>query len=209
MNDQMAEFARLGSATVYEAGGRGGYVDADLIRIIPGSRAAGPARTVVCGQADNLMVHAAMASLQPGDVLVLTMPEPLPHALIGDLLATQAKVHGAAAVLVDGAVRDLDELVELGLPMWTRYVRVRGPGKDVVGALDVPVLVGGATINPGDILVLDGDGVAVVDPARADEILEASQAREAKETAKRAKLEGGALSYEIDGLRAVIEGGGR
>jgi 4-hydroxy-4-methyl-2-oxoglutarate aldolase len=181
MNDQMAEFARLGSSTVYEAGGRGGYVDADLIRIIPGSRAAGPARTVVCGQADNLMVHAAMASLQPGDVLVLTMPEPLPHALIGDLLATQAKVHGAAAVLVDGAVRDLDE----------------------------PVLVGGATINPGDILVLDGDGVAVVDPARADEILEASQAREAKETAKRAKLEGGALSYELDGLRAVIEGGGR
>ena len=209
MNDQMAEFARLGSSTVYEAGGRGGYVDADLIRIIPCSRAAGTARTVVCGQADNLMVHAAMASLQPGDVLVLTMPEPLPHALIGDLLATQAKVHGAAAVLVDGAVRDLDELVELGLPMWTRYVRVRGPGKDVVGALDVPVLVGGATINPGDILVLDGDGVAVVDPARADEILEASQAREAKETAKRAKLEGGALSYEIDGLRAVVEGGGR
>ena len=106
-------------------------------------------------------------------------------------------------------MRDLEELVELGLPMWTRYVRVRGPGRNAVGALDVPVLVGGATINPGDILVLDGDGVAVVDPARADEMLEAAQAREAKETAKRAKLAGGALSYEIDGLRAVVEGGGR
>ena len=72
------------------------------------------------------MVHAAMASLEPGDVLVLTMPEPEAVALIGDLLATQAKAHGAAAVLVDGAVRDVEELVELGLPIWARFVSIRG-----------------------------------------------------------------------------------
>ena len=72
------------------------------------------------------MVHAAMAALQPGEVLVLSMPEPAPVALVGDLLATQAKVHGAAAILVDASVRDLEELVELGLPIWARYVRMRG-----------------------------------------------------------------------------------
>ena len=110
-NDDIAELARLGSSTVYEADGQGSQIDADFIRVIPGSRAAGPARTVVCGQQDNLMVHAAMAGLQQGEVLVLTMPEAQPHTLIGDLLATQAKVRGAAAILVDGAIRDVDELV--------------------------------------------------------------------------------------------------
>jgi len=99
----LSELARLGSATVYEAAGRRGLVDAPWRQIVPGSRVAGPARTVRCGQGDNLMVHAAMASLERGDVLVLTMPEPEAVALVGDLLATQAKTHGAAAVLVDEA----------------------------------------------------------------------------------------------------------
>jgi 4-hydroxy-4-methyl-2-oxoglutarate aldolase len=203
----MDELARLGSATVYEAGGRGGYVDADLHQLVPGSRAAGPARTVRCGQGDNLMVHAAMAALAPGEVLVLTMPEPAPVALIGDLLATQAQARGAAAVLVDAAVRDAEELAAMGLPIWARWVRVKGAEKTEPGALDVPVVVGGATIRPGDVLVLDADGVAVVEAGRAAEVLAASLAREEKEAVKRARLQAGELSYEIDGLRAVVEGG--
>ena len=108
-------------------------------RSLPGSRAAGPARTVRCAQDDNLMVHAAMAELQPGEVLVLTMPEPRPVALVGDLLATQAKVHGAAAVLVDASVRDVEELAELGLPIWARWVRVQGAVKRTAGSIGEPV----------------------------------------------------------------------
>jgi 4-hydroxy-4-methyl-2-oxoglutarate aldolase len=204
----IAELARLGTATVYEASGRRGLIDAPLIQVVPGSRVAGPARTVRCGQNDNLMVHAAMARLGPGEILVLTMPSPAPVALVGDLLATQAKVHGAAAVLVDASVRDFEELVELGLPIWARYVRVRGADKATVGALDVPVEVGGATIRPGDIVVLDADGAAVVEHERIEEVLEASLAREEAERVKRAKLQEGALSYELDGLRAIVEGGG-
>ena len=202
----LEELARLGSATVYEGGGRIGYVDADLIQLIPGSRVAGPARTVACAQGDNLMVHAAMAAVQPGEVLVLTMPEPAPVALVGDLLATQAKVHGAAAILVDGAIRDREELEEMGLPIWTRWVRVKGAEKDTPGSLDVPVTVGGVTINPGDVLVLDADGVAVVEPHDAERVLEGARAREQKETVKRERLQTGELSYEMDGLRAVVEG---
>jgi 4-hydroxy-4-methyl-2-oxoglutarate aldolase len=201
------ELARLGTATVYEASGRRGLIDAPLHQIVPGSRVAGPARTVRCGQVDNLMVHAALARMQPGEVLVLTLPVPEPVALVGDLLATQAKVHGAAAILVDAAVRDVEELVELGLPIWARYVRIRGADKATVGELDVPVAVGGATIHPGDIVILDADGAAVVEHERIDEVLEASLAREEAERVKRAKLKDGALSYDLDGLRAIVEEG--
>ncbi len=203
--EQLTELARLGSATVYEAGGRGGYVDADLYQAVPGSRAAGPARTVLCAQDDNLMVHAVMPEVKPGDVIVLSMPEPRPVALVGDLLATQAQVAGAAAILVDASIRDTDELAKIGLPIWSRYVRVKGALKDTAGALNVPVTVGGALINPGDVLVLDADGVAVVPRERVEEVLAASLAREQKEVIKRAKLESGLNSYEIDGLRAVVE----
>ena len=199
------ELAELGSATVYEAGGRRGYVDADLHQIVPGSRIAGPARTVTCGQDDNLMVHAAMAVVRPGEVLVVTMPEPRPVALLGDLLATQAKVQGAAAILVDASVRDVEELAELGLPIWARWVRVRGAAKDMPGAIGEPVTVGGAAIRNGDILVLDADGVAVVEQDRVDEVLEASRDRAERERVKRAKLKDGALSYDLDGLREKVE----
>ena len=199
------ELILLGSATVYEAGGRRGYVDADLIQVIPGSRAAGPARTVICGQDDNLMVHAVMAETQPGEVLVLTMPEPRPVALVGDLLATQAKAHGAAAILVDASVRDVDELAELDLPIWARWVRVKGAGKDIPGSIGEPVSVGGATINQGDILILDADGVAVIEPERVEEVLEASRQREQRERVKRLKLQAGELSYDLDGLRDRVE----
>ena len=205
MSHVTEELARLGAATVYEASGRQGLVDADLHQLTPGARACGPARIARCGQDDNLMVHAAMAALQPGEVLVLTMPEPAPVALLGDLLATQAEVRGAAAILVDAAVRDSEELARMRVPVWARWIRSRGATKDVVGELDVPVTVGGAEIRPGDLVVLDGDGVTVVAAERADEVLEASQAREAKEVAKREKLKAGELSYELDGLRAVVE----
>ena len=203
------DLARLGSATVYEGGGRGEFVNADLVQVTPGSRAAGPARTVRCAQGDNLMVHAAMAALQPGEVLVITMPEPAPFALFGGLLAIQARVRGAAAVLVDAAVRDVDELVADGPPTWTRWVRIQGAVKATPGELDVPVTVGGAVIRPGDAVVLDADGVAVVAAERVDEVLEKAREREDKERVKAEKLAGGALSYDLDGLRAKVEGAAR
>ena len=203
---RLSELARLGSATVYEAGGRGGYIDLDLHQLVPGSRVAGPARTVRCGQDDNLMVHAVMERIEPGDVLVLTMPEPRAVALVGDLLATQARVAGAAGVLVDASVRDVAELAEMGLPIWARWLRVRGATKTAVGEIDVPVIVGGAAINPGDIVVLDADGGAIVEAARVAEVLAASLAREENERVKRELLAAGERSYDLDGLRAVVEG---
>ena len=205
MTDVYAELAQLGSATVHEAAGRAAVVDVPLTQILPGSRAAGPARTVRCGQDDNLMVHAAVAEAEPGEVLVLTMPEPAPVALVGELLATQAKGRHVAAILVDAAVRDVEELREVGLPIWARYVRVSGAEKTAPGTIGEPVTVGGATIRSGDVVVLDADGAVVFERGRVEEVLAAARARAEREHEKRAKLEAGELSYDLDGLRELVE----
>ena len=157
--------SELGVATVYEAAGREGLIDVPLIQLIPNSRVAGPARTVLCGQDDNLMVHAVIEQIQNGEVLVLSMPEASPVALIGELLATQVKVRQAAGILVDAAVRDVNELIELGLPIWARFIRVKGVTKTKMGQLNGTVTVGGTDISTGDIVVLDADGAGTC-PAR-------------------------------------------
>jgi 4-hydroxy-4-methyl-2-oxoglutarate aldolase len=199
------ELAELGVATVYEAAGRRGLIDVELTQIVPGTRAAGPARTVRCGQGDNLMVHAALARTQPGDVLVVTMPRPEPVALLGDVLATQAKARGIAAVLVEAAVRDVDELAALGLPIWSRYVRARGAEKAEVGTIDEPVSIGDAVVRAGDVVVLDADGALVVERERLSEVLQAARARSQQENVTRAELEQGALTYDLYGLRDLVE----
>ena len=201
-----AELAALGVATVHEAAGRIGVVDLPLIRVVPGSRVAGPARTALCMPGDNTMVHALVAHARPGDVLVLTTAQPAPVAFVGDLLATQAQAQGVAGILVDGAVRDLDELAELGLPIWTRFVRAQGATKGDVGKLDVPVVVGGAEIRPGDLVVMDCDGAVVVPADRVDEMLPAARERAERETAVRQRYRDGDLSYDLQGLRALVEG---
>src|SRR5690606_38695949 len=127
---------------------------------------------------------------------------PAPVALVGELLATQAAVHGAVAILVDAAVRDLVELRELGLPIWTRWVRVAGATKDHRGQLDVPVQVGGARIAPGAVVVLDADGGVVGGRDQGDQFLAAARARQEKEAGLRPRLLAGELSYDLHGLRA-------
>lgn len=202
---ELARLSELGVATVYEASERKGLIDTPLIQLLPGSRVAGPARTVLCGQDDNLMVHAVIEHIQPGDVLVLTMPEPKPVALIGELLATQVKVRGAAAILVDAASRDVEELATLGLPIWTRYVRVAGASKTKIGELDVTVTVGGARIAPCDVVVLDADGGVCIKRERAEQVLIASEARLEREALLRQKLLTGEMSYDVHGLREYVE----
>ena len=199
------ELTRYGVATVYEAAGRTGLIDIPLVQLIAGSRVAGPARTVRCGQGDNVMVHAVMEQVQPGEILVLTMPEPEPVALIGELLATQAQVRQVAGILVDAAVRDTEELQSLGLPIWTRWIRVRGATKTHVGTINETITVGDASIAAGDLILLDADGALALAAERVLAVLEASRARVRSETTLRAQLQAGALSYDISGLRAVVE----
>lgn len=197
-----ADLAEFGTATVYEAYGRKGLLDVDLEQIIAGSRAAGPARIAACAQDDNWAVHKVMARLLPGEVLVLTMPEPRPVALLGDLLLIQAKQRGVAGILVNAAVRDTDDLRQLGVPVWARWRRVRGAAKAEPGQVDVPVVIGGTRIVPGDLVVLDADGAVAVAAADVDAVAAAASARTEREAALRGQLRAGALSYDLHGLRA-------
>lgn len=203
--EKLSRLSELGVATVYEASGREGLIDIPLFQIIPNSRVAGFARTVLCGQDDNLMVHAAIEQIQPGEVLVLTMPEPAPVALIGELLATQIKVKKAAGILVNASVRDVRELVELGLPIWSHFIRVRGATKTKIGELNQTVTVGGTQIGTGDIVVMDADGAMCVKRERVDDVLIVSEERLEKEATLRKKLLAGQISYDLHGLRAYVE----
>jgi 4-hydroxy-4-methyl-2-oxoglutarate aldolase len=151
------------------------------------------------------MVHAVVAHANPGDILVLTSSAPAPVALVGELLATQAQARGVAGMLVDGAVRDLDELTATGLPIWTRFVRAQGATKGTVGKLDVPVVVGGSTIRPGDLIVLDCDGAIVLPAERVQEVLPLALERAEHERAMRDRYAAGELSYDLQGLRDLVE----
>ncbi|QPP09630.1 4-carboxy-4-hydroxy-2-oxoadipate aldolase/oxaloacetate decarboxylase [Streptomyces bathyalis] len=199
------ELAAAGVATVYEAYGRRGLLDVEWTPLQPGRSIAGPARIARCGQGDNRAVHEVMTHLRPGEVLVLTMPEPEPVALFGDLLATQAAACGAAAVLVDASVRDSAELERLDYGVWTRWRRARGATKNERGSVNVPVEIGGTTVAPGDVLVLDDDGVTAVEAADVDSAVEAVRERIAKEEGLRRRWAAGEFSYDAYGMREADE----
>lgn len=203
-SEEVQELAALGSATVYEASGREGLIPVPFLRLPEGAKAAGPAFPVLCAQGDNLGVHAVMAAVRPGEVLVLTMPAPEPVALVGELLATQAKARGAAALLVDGAVRDADELRALGLPVWARHVSPRGARRERLLALGGPVYVAGVEVRLGDYVVLDGDGVVVVRKERAREVLAKARERVQREASLRGRFARGELSLDLYGLREKV-----
>jgi 4-hydroxy-4-methyl-2-oxoglutarate aldolase len=202
-----ATFARLGVSTVHEAAGRVGVIDFPLTQVVPGSRVAGPARIAVCAPRDNTMVHALIADANPGDILVLTSARPTPHAFIGELIATQAQKQAVAGILVDAAVRDLDELTAIGLPIWARWVRAQGASKGELGELDVLAIVGGTEIRPGDLVVMDCDGAMALPAVRVDEVLPLALEREKREAEMRERYAAGELSYDVQGIRKLIEGG--
>lgn len=203
--DAVRTFAEAGVATVYEAYGRRGLLDLEWQPLLAGRAVAGPARIARCGQGDNRAVHEVMAHVCPGDVVVVCMPEPEPVGVLGDLLATQAVARGAGAVLVDAAVRDSADIAAMGLPVWTRWRRSRGATKVVRGSIDVPVRVGGTTIHPGDLVVLDDDGATVVARADVDSTAQHVRDRLAKEATLRVRWAAGELSYEAYGMRAEDE----
>ena len=156
---QPEEWIGLSVSTIYETAGRAGLLRPGLSRVTKTGRVVGRARTVECGQDDNLGVHIAIDRLLPGEILVVTMPEPRPVAVVGEILALFAKTKWAVGLMIDAAVRDVDELAEVGLPVWARWITSTGAIKSDPGRHDIKVSVGGHTTSPGDLLVLDGDGL--------------------------------------------------
>jgi 4-hydroxy-4-methyl-2-oxoglutarate aldolase len=195
----------LGTATVHEAIGRRGFAGPHLRPIQQDVRLAGTAVTVSSHPGDNLMIHAAVELCREGDVLVVTSTAPSTHGVFGELLATSLMARGVRALVVDAGVRDTAELRAMGFSVWSRHVSCEGTVKASPGSVNVPVVLGGTVVSPGDVVCADDDGVVVVARDEAAWALDRSRERVAREDGTRARLAAGELGVDIYGLRATLE----
>ena len=196
--------AGLGTATVHEAIGRRGFAGPHLRPIQQGASIAGSAVTVSSHPGDNLMIHAAVEVCQPGDILVVTNTAPSTHGMFGDLLAGSLMARGVRGLVIDAGVRDTADLRSMGFPVWSGYVSCEGTVKASAGSVNVPVVLGGQLVDPGDVICADDDGVVIVPRAGAEQALQSSLARIAKEAATRKRLNSGELGLDIYGLRDTL-----
>jgi 4-hydroxy-4-methyl-2-oxoglutarate aldolase len=196
-----ATLGGFGVATVHEALGRVGYLGPEYRPAWPGGRMGGTAVTAVCWPGDNLMIHVAVEQCRPGDVLVVATNSPSTDGLFGELFATALAHRGVRGVVLASGVRDVAELREMGFPAWSRAVSAQGSVKATAGAVNVPVVLGGQLISPGDVVLGDDDGVMVVPRADVPRALTAARARIDKEAASRAAFQAGELGLDRYGLR--------
>jgi RraA family protein len=180
--------ARFPSSILADVAGRRGALHGRIAPLAPSMRFAGPALTVEVRPGDNLMIHAALAIAKPGDVIVVDGKGDLSSALMGEIMSQQAAALGVAAVVIDGAVRDSEAIRELGLPMFAAGLNPNGPTKSVAGRLNHPISIGGVTVEPGDLVVGDADGVTVVERAKAAAMLPLAEQKVAAETRRIADI---------------------
>lgn len=202
----VAEFADADVATIHEAAGQIGLLPPEIRPIQTGSAVVGTAVTVLCPPGDNMMVHAAVEVVEPGDVLVIAVSEPTNAGMFGELLATSLVAHGCLGLVSDASVRDVRELREMGFPVWSRAIHAQGTVKQTAGSVNVPVVIGGQEIDPGDLVLADDDGVVVVGRERAAEVLAAAKERLEREAEVRERLRNGELGVDFYGFRDRLEG---
>lgn len=162
-------FRELPVANIDDCMNRTAAVDGS-IRPVNKAKLLGPAFTVKVPEGDNLMFHKAMDMAQPGDVIVIDAGGDSKRAIFGALMINYCKARGLAGVIVDGAVRDLDELAEMDFPVYARGFTPNGPYKNGPGEIGTTIAFGGKVVCPGDIIVGDADGIIVVRPEEAEEL---------------------------------------
>ena len=172
--DVVTTLVSFGSATLYEAQGQAGALDPVLKPLDPAARLAGPALTVDAVPGDSLVIHLAVTKAKPGDVLVVGARGETETGLWGDILTVAAQQRGIAGLVVDGAVRDADAIVETGFPVFSRGIFIRAARKNQPGKVNAPIRCGGVHIEPGDIIVGDRDGLVVIPRRKLDQTLEAA-----------------------------------
>lgn len=194
----VTRFAGLATPNLADAMGRFNFMDAGILSRT-GLPLCGLAVTVNARPADNLMIHKALQVAAPGDIVVVNTCGNTTSAVFGELMCNTAVAARLGGIVVDGAIRDVEGLTTLGFPAFSRTVCAGGCDKDGPGEINVPISCGGTVVMPGDIVVGDHDGVAVVPRAQAEEVLSLVAALVQRETKRVAEIKaGGLFRAEID-----------
>ncbi|MCC3270184.1 4-carboxy-4-hydroxy-2-oxoadipate aldolase/oxaloacetate decarboxylase [Arthrobacter gengyunqii] len=203
--ETLAALGRLGVSTVHEAMGRRGLVEPVLKPIYPGARIAGRAVTVLSHPGDNLMIHAAIEQCGEGDVLVVTTTSPSTDGMFGDLFATALMARGTVGLIINAGVRDVADLTAMGFPVWSKAVHSQGTNKLNPGSINVPIMLPGISVLPGDAVVADDDGVLIVPLAEAADAAVKAQRRQDNEAEKREQFRAGILGLDLYDLRPKLK----
>ncbi len=201
-------FRTLSSATIHEASGRKGYIDCAIKPIARGLKLCGPAFTVQCAPGDNMMLHKALERAQPGDILVVSVGGAYDYGYFGDLMATSALARKVGGLCIEGCIRDSEEIIESGFPVFARGFSIRGTGKGTLGVVNYPTVFGGQMINPGDLIFGDDDGLVAVRREDCEEVLKKSRQRVEKEIEKAKVLATGVSSVEFNKFGPLFEAAG-
>lgn len=199
------ELANFGVATVAESQEKTGVLDSAIRPIQSGTSISGTAVTVRCADGDNLMLHAAIEYCQKGDILIVSTMSETRNGYFGELMATACKKRGVVGLIIDGGVRDTKNLREIPFPVWSRHVCVTGTSKNRAGWVNVPITCGNVTVNPGDYVTADDDGVVVTSRASVSRVTTNARKRLEKEAGVKKKIADGQLSVDFYSLRSVIE----
>ncbi len=199
--ETVTRYEKLSVATVHEAQGRVGLLSPEIRSIKAGLKLVGRAVTVFATPGDNVMIHVAMEQCEPGDVMVVAVNSRSECGYFGDLLATLMQARGIAGLVIDSGVRDLADLRQMGIPVFSRCISAQGTVKETLGDVNVPVVCGGQVINPSDLIIGDDDGVVVVRRHELDSVAQKSEAREDKEAAIREKYREGTLGLDMNNMR--------
>jgi 4-hydroxy-4-methyl-2-oxoglutarate aldolase len=189
---------------VHEAQGRTGLMQPYMRPLWRGARVAGSAVTALCHPGDNWMIHVACEVVKKGDILVVACSSENTDGAFGELLATSLVALGVRAIILDMGCRDAAEITGMKFPVWSRAISAKGTVKATVGSVNVPVVCGGLSVKPGDVIVADDDGVVVVDRTKAVQVADAGMQREKKEAGSRARLQKGELGLDIYDMRKAL-----
>jgi 4-hydroxy-4-methyl-2-oxoglutarate aldolase len=188
--------------------GRQCLMQPQMRALFPVARVCGQAITSFNFPGDNLMLHAAFRVAEPGDVLVLTNGGSPQGALWGEIASYYSRIRKLGGAVIDGAIRDTVQIIEMGFPVFASHVSVSYPGKRGPGAVNVPVVMAGVTVNPGDLIVGDADGVMAIPPSRVETAVRNAEARMAKEAEIKRKLDEGQTLYDVGAMKGLFDAAG-